>query len=81
MTDAPQPNTEAARPKGLDGVHWLSGLYTLKNLTPRPPSREEGGADLRETEAFKQRPRPRDEATPFPRQETEGGRGVSLHYS
>ncbi len=29
MTDAPQPNTEAARPKGLDGVHWLSGLYTL----------------------------------------------------
>ncbi len=29
MTDVPQPNTEAARPKGLDGVHWLPGPYIL----------------------------------------------------
>ncbi len=33
MTDVPQPNTEAARPKGLDGVHWLPGPYILISLS------------------------------------------------
>jgi len=42
MTDVPQPNTEAARPKGLDGVHWLPGPYTFNIPLPFPRRGMEG---------------------------------------
>jgi hypothetical protein len=36
MTDVPQPDTEAARLKGSDGAHWLSGSYTLRRFSLIP---------------------------------------------
>jgi hypothetical protein len=65
MTDAPQANTEAARPKGSNGMHWLSGPYILTRPPPGPLPKREGELSPN-TEAFRHRLDSPEVRSPFP---------------
>ncbi len=55
---------------------WIAAVCGLGNLTPRPPSREEGGVSRRKIGALCGAARSPDESPPSHAGVTEGGRGV-----